>query len=180
MKKRFLSMILLAVISFSLVACGNSETINNEPKASEVNSQQEAEEPQEIEQSKKNEKFNLYQEWKDIQTGESFVFDKDGTVIYKENAYKYEYNEKIDVITVYLSSSINLNVIEEALYNHAYCADAISLTTIPIYYLQPNTRIFVRDDNTFINGEYIINKISFSLAFNGMSTISANKAISSL
>ena len=69
------------------------------------------------------------------------------------------------------------NVIEEALYNHAYCADAISLTTIPIYYLQPNTRIFVRDDNTFINGEYIINKISFSLAFNGMSTISANKAI---
>ena len=26
-------------------------------------------------------------------------------------------------------------------------------------------------------GEYIVNKISFSLAFNGMSTISANKAI---
>ena len=69
------------------------------------------------------------------------------------------------------------NVIEEALYNYAYCADVISLTTIPIYYLQPNTRIFVRDDNNFINGEYIIDKISIPLAYNGLMSISANKAI---
>ena len=69
------------------------------------------------------------------------------------------------------------NVIEEALYNYAYCADVISLTTIPIYYLQPNTRIFVRDDNNFINGEYIIDRISIPLAYNGLMSISANKAI---
>jgi len=48
---------------------------------------------------------------------------------------------------------------------------------VPVYYLEPNTRIFVRDDNSGINGEYIIDKISYQLTYNGMMTINAVKAV---
>ena len=69
------------------------------------------------------------------------------------------------------------DVIEENLYKHGYCTESISATVIPIYYLEPNTRIFVRDDNSKINGEYILNSMSISLTYNGMMNISANKAV---
>ena len=69
------------------------------------------------------------------------------------------------------------DVIEENIYNHAYCTESISATVIPVYYLEPNTRIFIRDDNSKINGEYILNNMSISLNYNGMMNIGANKAI---
>ena len=69
------------------------------------------------------------------------------------------------------------DVVEENLYKHGYCTESISATVIPIYYLEPNTRIFVRDDNSKINGEYILNSMSISLTYNGMMNISANKAV---
>ena len=72
------------------------------------------------------------------------------------------------------------DVVEENLYNHAYCAETISATTVPVYYLEPNTRIFIRDDNSKINGEYILNSMSISLTYNGMMNISANKAIENI
>lgn len=69
------------------------------------------------------------------------------------------------------------NVVEENLYKHGYCTESVSATVIPIYYLEPNTRIFIRDDNSKINGEYILNSMSIPLTYNGMMNISANKAV---
>jgi hypothetical protein len=66
------------------------------------------------------------------------------------------------------------------LYNYAHCADTITITSLPIYYLNPNTRISVKDDNSGINGEYIINKITLPLQYSGTMSISATKAVESL
>ena len=67
-------------------------------------------------------------------------------------------------------------VLDQFLFDYAYCAETISITSIPIYYLEPNTRIFVRDDNSKINGEYIISSINLPLTYNGTMSISAAKA----
>ena len=68
------------------------------------------------------------------------------------------------------------NKIDELLFKHGYCIENISLTAIPIFSLAPNTRIYVCDRDMGIEGEYIINKIGFSLNYNGTMNISAVKA----
>lgn len=68
------------------------------------------------------------------------------------------------------------DVLDDMLYNYAYCTESITLTTIPIYYLQPNTRIRVSDKSSNIDGEYLVSRISFSLTYNGTMSISATKA----
>lgn len=64
---------------------------------------------------------------------------------------------------------------EETLYNHTYAADTISLTSIPIYYLRPNTRISVKDSSSGIYGEYIVSRISLPLNYNGLMNITASR-----
>lgn len=66
--------------------------------------------------------------------------------------------------------------LEEFLYQHAFCTESISMTTIPVYHLQPNTKISVRDDRSHINGEYIVNRLTIPLTYNGTMNISATKA----
>lgn len=64
---------------------------------------------------------------------------------------------------------------ETLLYNYGQANETITIQAIPIYYLEPNTLIYVHDQNSNINNIYIINKISLSLTYNGMMTINATK-----
>ena len=66
--------------------------------------------------------------------------------------------------------------INELLYQYGYCTENVSITALPIYHLQPNTRIYVQDQNTGVNGEYIVTRISLPLTYNGTMSITANKA----
>jgi hypothetical protein len=66
--------------------------------------------------------------------------------------------------------------IDNLIYTHSYCAENITLNTIPIYYLEPNTRISVYDEKSNISGEYIISKISIPLNYNGTMSINATRA----
>ena len=65
--------------------------------------------------------------------------------------------------------------IKNLLYNHTSYNESISLSIIPIYHLEPNTRITVKDKDVAIDGDYMIKSISLPLSFNGTSTISATK-----
>jgi hypothetical protein len=47
---------------------------------------------------------------------------------------------------------------------------------VPIYYLEPNTRVHVFDEETNINGDYIVSKITIPLAYNGTMSLTATKA----
>lgn len=72
------------------------------------------------------------------------------------------------------------NAIDNLIYNYIHCNETVSLTTIPIYYLEPNTRIYIHDPNTQIIGEYIVNKISVPLTYNETMNITATKAVQRL
>ena len=58
----------------------------------------------------------------------------------------------------------------ELIYQHTATVENISITSIPIYYLQPNTRIYVKD-----KGDYTLDKITYSLNYNGTMSLSGNK-----
>jgi len=66
--------------------------------------------------------------------------------------------------------------LDELLYQHSYCIESATITAIPIYYLQPNTRIYLHDDDTGLDGDYIVSKITLPLSYNGTMSITATKA----
>ena len=66
--------------------------------------------------------------------------------------------------------------IKDLLYQYTNMNESISITTLPIYYLEPNTRITVEDDPAGIYGDYIIQSISIPLDINSTMNINAYKA----
>ena len=68
------------------------------------------------------------------------------------------------------------NRIDELIYQYSYCVESVTLQSIPIYYLDVNKRIHVYDDESGIDGDYVVSKISFPLQYNGMMSITATKA----
>lgn len=69
------------------------------------------------------------------------------------------------------------DVLRSALNNYIFETSSISLTTIPIYHLDVNQRIYVKDEDSGIEGDYLIQSLSIPLATNGTMSISAVKAI---
>jgi hypothetical protein len=63
------------------------------------------------------------------------------------------------------------------LYQHTYATETITLTALPMYHLQPNTRVLIKDSHTGINGEYIVSKITVPLQYNGTTSITTTKAV---
>lgn len=67
------------------------------------------------------------------------------------------------------------------LYQHTCAQETISLSAVPIYYLNPNTLIYVKDDkNLDINGKYAITRFSIPLSHNGLMNITATKIVDKL
>ena len=62
------------------------------------------------------------------------------------------------------------------LYQYSYYNDTVNITTVPIYYLQPNTIISIKDELSKIIGYYIMDKINISLTYNGTMQITSIKA----
>lgn len=65
--------------------------------------------------------------------------------------------------------------IDELLYTHSYSIESTAINTIPIYYLEPNTRILIRDERSNIDGEYLVSKITIPLTYNGTMNLTATK-----
>ena len=66
--------------------------------------------------------------------------------------------------------------LDELIYAHGYCVENVTITAVPIYYLQPNTRIHLFDEKAGLNGDYIVSKITIPLGYNGTMQITATKA----
>jgi hypothetical protein len=58
--------------------------------------------------------------------------------------------------------------------------ETATVTTVPIYYLQPNNRIKIVDSDTKLSGDFTITKITIPLTYNGMMTLSLTKVIDSI
>ena len=78
-----------------------------------------------------------------------------------------------------LGSTINsaYDNVRSMLHEMTSYNETINITSIPLYFLEPNTRVTVNDEDTGVKGDYIIKTLSVPLTHNGTMTISANKAI---
>lgn len=78
-----------------------------------------------------------------------------------------------NMANLFYRSSQGLSAIAKAnelIYQNTAISEGISITSIPIYYLQPNTRIYIKGQ-----GDYVLDKISYSLNYNGTMTINGSK-----
>lgn len=71
-------------------------------------------------------------------------------------------------------------VVDQFIYKHACEANTITISTLPIYHLEPNTRVFVHNEESGIEGEYILTRYSINLAGSGNMSITASKAVDRL
>lgn len=67
--------------------------------------------------------------------------------------------------------------VRKQLYTYTTYNEQVSLTLLPIYYLEPNTRITIESSKCGIHGDYIIKSISLPLDINGTMTVSCTKAL---
>ena len=72
------------------------------------------------------------------------------------------------------------NEIRNLLYQHTQYNEGVSVQLLPMYFLEPNTRITLRDDATNIHGDYIINSISLPLDISGNTSLSCSKALAQI
>lgn len=82
-----------------------------------------------------------------------------------------------DLFTISAQGKSAEEEMNELFNKHSYCSEGISITSIPIYYLEPNTLIYIHNEENQINGKYQVNKITIPLAYNGTMSISATKII---
>ena len=111
-----------------------------------------------------------------------YGYENDNTIVNEKTGYTYiNISDWAKDVFTYSAQGISAkDYIDSQLYNYSYCIEEISLTTIPIYYLEPNTRIFIYDKKSHIEGEYLIKTLSIPLQYNGLMSISATKAPISL
>lgn len=110
-------------------------------------------------------------------------------VLFEEAGVESEFSHQPGYTYVYLNSSQKSlftmssqgvsakDKMENLLNNYTYPAEGISISGVPIYRLDANTRISVKDLKTGISGEYVIQKISIPLTYNGTMSITAAKKV---
>ena len=104
--------------------------------------------------------------------------EQDIELINKSNYWHFTriYGVPMNLFSISAQGKSAQDELESLLYNHSYCIEQITLSSVPVYYLEPNTRISVQDNSSKINGEYLISRISLPLTYNGMMSITATKA----
>ena len=110
----------------------------------------------------------------------SVVFVKSQTEADKMPGYKCIQVPDDSMFTISSQGRSAKDKLDELIYQHGYCTESATITTIPIYYLQPNIRVYVSDKNTKLDGDYIISKMTIPLAYNGTMSLTASKAAETL
>jgi hypothetical protein len=69
------------------------------------------------------------------------------------------------------------NEIQNLLYQYTGYNEAVTIQILPMYFLEPNTRITVKDMETGIYGDYMLNSFSVPLDINGTMSLSCTRAL---
>lgn len=116
----------------------------------------------------------------------SIYFRSTPTIIFYENALEktthtgYRYFQVSDIesmCSVSTQGKSAKEAVDQLLYNHSYALESVSITAIPIYYLELNTRVNIHDERAGISGDYIITKMTLPLTYNGTMSLTATKAV---
>lgn len=118
----------------------------------------------------------------------SLWYPKTPTIIYYDNSEEETINRSKTGYTYISIAGINdlfsvssqgksaKDELDNQLQNYSLCTESTSITALPIYYLQPNTRIRIKnDENINVNGEYVMSKITLPLTHNDTMSITAVK-----
>ena len=109
---------------------------------------------------------NIYMYWKCISNENNDLYWKG-----------YEYDPLVDCLSVSAQSKTAKEAIDSLLYTHGCCAESVTITTVPIYYLEPNSKVYVYDADTGIEGNYLITKITVPLTYNGTMQLTGTRLI---
>ena len=118
--------------------------------------------------------YNKYKE--DLSVFEGYDIIKITNDDDTESSFIYDYME--EEIPKIVKSGRGLTAqeqIDDLLYNFSYCNETITITSVPIYYLEPNTIISAKDEQRVVNGYYILNKMTIPLQYNETMQINAIK-----
>ena len=63
------------------------------------------------------------------------------------------------------------------LYLHTTYQNSVSITALPVFYLEPNSRIELNDTSTNTYGDYNLNTLSIPLGPGNTMTVSCNQSI---
>lgn len=83
--------------------------------------------------------------------------------------------EKLFALSTQGKSAID--ALNTLLYNHACVIESVSVTSIPIYDLEPNKKVHIQDSVSNINGKYLVSRITLPLVYNGTMNITATKVV---
>ena len=107
-------------------------------------------------------------------TSTTFDLDK-----YRDKASGYVFvilpEEMDQLFSISYRGKAATDEMDQLIYDYGYGTESISITALPIYHLEPNTRILIHDKKSEINGIYLIKKITLPLDYKGMMTIQATK-----
>lgn len=116
----------------------------------------------------------------------SIYFRSTPTIIFYENALEktthtgYRYFQVSDIesmCSVSTQGKSAKEAVDQLLYNHSYALESVSITAIPIYYLELNTRVNIHDERAGISGDYVVTKMTLPLTYNGTMSMTATKAV---
>lgn len=107
-----------------------------------------------------------------------YYSNSDEIINYDKTGYNYV-NISGPIKSSFVQSTQNISakeMVDDCLYQYGYCTENITLATVPIYYLEPNTRVFIYDEVSHLEGEFLVNKLTIPITFNGNMSIEATKA----
>lgn len=67
--------------------------------------------------------------------------------------------------------------VKSELWAHTMYQSSISITAMPVFYLQPNSRITINDSTTNVNGDYMINTITIPLAVTNNMSVTCTQCV---
>ena len=94
--------------------------------------------------------------------------------IYVDDGVAENETDDMEVVHAYSINLCKERAIQEV-YLHQQATDTIQLVCVPIYSLDVNTVIYVDDDKSGVQGEYVITNISCGLGAGDTMSITANK-----
>ncbi len=106
------------------------------------------------------------------------LFTTNIQTVERKTGYTYlQYSpEMASLFNVSSQGKSAIDVMNEYINLYLYCVESISITSIPIYHLQPNVKVLVYDEDSKINGQYLVSRITIPLVYNGTMSVSATKS----
>lgn len=81
----------------------------------------------------------------------------------------------INYFTISSQGKSAKETLDSTVYDKTYYQETISISCLPIYYLEPNTRISVIDNASGISGNYMIKSLTIPLTHDGLMSITATR-----